>query len=166
VRWPHAAAVAESFLAVARDAVPDVDEEAARLNVGTVGFDSCCGQISVSIDSQGRAVSFPAGVGNQLTAIAAGCYEGAIYLALRITVVRCIPVMDDRGNPPEAAAVNEAVTQLYVDAAAIWNALSGPLPDDEWARAALAQTPVSEQGGCIGIDTTVLIGLDQETWGD
>jgi hypothetical protein len=92
------------------------------------------------------------------------CDKGDLTLDLVAVLVRCVPVVTDRGQAPSGADLNAAYTSILEDAAIVWNAIDcADLPLDSM-RANLSQTFVGAQGGCIGVETRVTIGLSQKVW--
>jgi hypothetical protein len=54
---------------------------------------------------------------------------------------------------------------LLEDAGVVWNAIQcAELPDD-WEKASLSQTFVGADGGCVGVETRVTVGVPQSKWG-
>jgi hypothetical protein len=71
--------------------------------------------------------------------------------------------VNDRGQSPTAQALTAAHQSVLNDAAVIWNVAVGELPEG-WQRANVDQTFVGAQGGCIGVETRLSIGLAQSVW--
>lgn len=128
------------------------------VGVGLVAWDDCCGQLVVTPERVFRTQEFP----NEDTTDEA-CYGGTIAVTLLATLVRCVPVPDDSGNPPKAADLSAAHKAVLDDAAIVWQAMSGEI-DDEWDRASLSQSFVGGEGGCIAIESRVTIGVESELW--
>jgi len=126
--------------------------------VGLIAWDDCCGQLVVTPERIYRSQEFP----NEDTTDER-CFAGSIAVTLLASLVRCVPSPDDRGNPPKPAALALANKAILDDAAIVWQSMSGPI-DPEWDRAALAQTFVGNQGGCIAIESRVTIGVQSEDW--
>jgi hypothetical protein len=131
----------------------------AYVAAGQIAWDDCCGMLVVGPERVFRSVEFPSeATGPEY------CDKGELTLDLVAVLVRCVPVVNDRGQAPTGQALNEAYTSIMEDAAVVWNAIDcAELPLD-WMRANLSQTFVGAQGGCIGVETRVTIGLSQKVW--
>jgi hypothetical protein len=92
------------------------------------------------------------------------CWGGYLTVDLLVLLVRCVPVVDDRGRAPTAAALQAAYLELIEDAAVVYNAVTAVLPNPEWMRALPAQTFVGAEGGCIGVETRLTLGVPQDEW--
>lgn len=126
---------------------------------GLVAWDDCCGTLAVAPERIYRSAAFPAEGPSPLN-----CLEGLLVIDVLVLLLRCIPVVNNRGLPPTVAATDEAYRGLLTDSAIIWNTLANQLPR-EWDRANLNQAFVGAEGGCIGSETRVTIGLLHEQWG-
>lgn len=126
--------------------------------VGLVAWDDCCGQLVVTPERIYRSEIFP-----QEAITDEQCDAGDIAVAMVATLVRCVPTPDDRGHLPTAAALAAAHKIVLDDAAVVWAAMSAPI-NPEWSRAALSQQFTGGQGGCIAIDTRVIIGVSSDLW--
>jgi hypothetical protein len=154
--------VCDYYVKLAVDAL--VEQEAKPVEVAYVSFglppyDNVCGQLTVSPELVYRSIIFPTE-----SVDAEICDGGSIALNLLLTLVRCVPTLSDSGVPPTAEAIAEAHNSVYWDAAVLWNALTGPLPDDEWERASVTQTPVDTSGGAVGVEFRWTIGLPEDQW--
>lgn len=127
------------------------------VGAGLIAYDDCCGMLVVAPERVYRCARFPIEGPDEH-----GCYDGLIAVALVVLVVRCLPVIDDRGQPPGEAEMGEAYAALLGDAAVVWNELAVWPP--EWESTGQAQTFIGAEGGCIGVETRVIIGLDQEVF--
>lgn len=128
--------------------------------MGEVPFDDCCGTLVVGFDRIYRSTDFPVEA-----PLREACWGGQIVVSVVVLLVRCVPVANDSGTPPSSSAADTAFRSLYDDAAIVWNACAefnavDPLRYD---RAALAQTFIGQQGGCVASRTTFLLGLD-DAW--
>lgn len=126
--------------------------------VGLVAWDDCCGQLVVTPERIYRTQAFPTEDTTDER-----CYGGTIAVDLLATLVRCVPVPDDMGNPPSATALGEAHKRVLDDAAVIWQTMSGEI-DPEWSRASLSQTFTGGEGGCIAIESRMTLGIDADLW--
>jgi hypothetical protein len=131
--------------------------DAVYVAAGAIAWDTCCGMLVAAPERIYRSDTFP---GESSTVI---CESGDLTLDMLVLLLRCVPVLDDQGNPPAPEAMDEAYGAILRDAAIIWNALAGPLPEG-WLRANLNQMFLGAEGGCIGVETRVTIGLAQESW--
>ena len=150
------------------DDIPDADPsllgapERAFVAHGAPVLD-CCDQLSVWVPQINSAPLAPGGLG-------AGRQIAARinHVFLTVTISRCYPVPDDRGEPPPVADIVAASQQLDADAWALWNGLpclwtSGDLFTvcDEVFWDSLR--PIGPQGGCAGWDMGIHISLDGYT---
>lgn len=131
---------------------------ASYVGAGFLAWDDCCGMCVVAPERIFQSAVFPI-EGPDVT----GCFNGLIAVQLVVLVVRCVPTVDDRGRAPTPAELGEAYGVVLSDAAVVWNVLAGPWPQD-WESANLAQTFVGAEGGCVGVETRITVGLDQEAW--
>jgi hypothetical protein len=86
-----------------------------------------CDMVSVAVASLGDA-SFPA-----QSTVGAGQRHitGALNLyGFRVTTVRCMPVIDEAGNPPSDDEETAAATKQHQDLIAVWNAVRQAKRDD------------------------------------
>lgn len=130
----------------------------AYVAAGQVAWDDCCGTLIVAPERVYRSQTFPA----EFTDLEL-CDGGLLVVELVVLLLRCVPVVDDRGRAPSAATLAAAYQSLLDDAAVIHNVVTGPIPD-YWMRATPTQTFVGAEGGCVGVETRVRIGLEQEEW--
>lgn len=129
----------------------------AYVAAGLVAWDDCCGMLVVAPERVFRTAVFPTEGPDEN-----GCYDGLIAVALVVLLVRCVPVVDDRGHAPATADLSDAYAELLADAAVVWNELMA-WPRD-WESSGLAQTYVGAEGGCIGVETRITVGVDQDAW--
>tara|TARA_R110002167_G_scaffold12153_2_gene52069 strand:+ start:202 stop:699 length:498 start_codon:yes stop_codon:yes gene_type:complete len=128
--------------------------------VGVVSFDDPCGQLVVSPERIFRYVVFPIEATDEEQ-----CNQGHIGVDLLCTLVRCVPVMDERGRPPTPAALSLAHASVLDDSQSIWEAVSAPIPvAKEWSRALVDQTFIGGDGGTIAVETRWTIGLNEAVW--
>lgn len=124
--------------------------------VGLVAWDDCCGQLVMTPERVYRSVQFP------LEAVEPErCWTGHEAVELLCTLVRCVPVPDDRGRAPSPAALSAAHAKVLADAQTVWCAMSSEIPADrEWERSTLRQTFVGGLGGCISVETRMTVGVE------
>ncbi len=126
---------------------------------GAIAWDDCCGTLVVVPERVYRSQEFPAEDTNEVI-----CFDGLIAIELSVMLLRCVPVVDDRGRAPSASLLQVAYQNLLGDAAVIYNALTSNFPD-YWERTNPAQTFIGAQGGCMGVETRLVIGLEQSQFG-
>lgn len=126
---------------------------------GEIAWDDCCGTLVAVPERIYRSEQFPIESTGEVI-----CFDGFIAISVNLILLRCVPVVDDRGRPPSESALALAHQDLLGDAAVLYNALTGAFPDD-WERTNPAQTFLGAQGGCIGVETRIIIGLEQAQFG-
>ena len=127
---------------------------------GAVAWDDCCGMLVVGPERIYRSMSFPAEAPEETS-----CWSGLIALDVVVLLVRCVPVVDNRGHPPTVPVLDAAYGGFLADAAIVWNALASPGLPGEWERANLNQSFVGADGGCIGVETRLTVGIQAGLWG-
>ena len=128
--------------------------------IGDVPWDDPCGQLTVAPVRVYRSSIFP-----QEDADQERCEQGEICVALSVLLIRCEPSLGDTGAVPTAAAMAAADRKILADAATVWNSVSASFdPLWEWERASVAQTPLTGEGGAIGMETTITIGIPYRAW--
>ena len=130
----------------------------AYIALGQIVWDSCCGLLVAAPERTYRSASFPI---EGTTDYA--CESAFLVVDVVVLLLRCIPTLDDRGNPPPIDALSAAYATAIKDAAVIWNVVNGELPEG-WERANVDQTYVGAQGGCIAVETRLSVGLPQSLW--
>ena len=159
---PSTADVAQWVQQTVLTALSDCNREAistSYIGSGQIAWDDCCGTVVVVPERVYRSQEFPSEDTNEVI-----CFDGLIAIDLTVILLRCVPVVDDRGRAPSAASLQIAYNNLLGDAAVIYNSLTGQFPD-YWERTNPAQTFVGAQGGCIGVETRIVIGLEQSQFG-
>lgn len=126
---------------------------------GAIAWDDCCGTLVVVPERIFRSSEFPDEDTNEVI-----CFDGLIAIEFSIMLLRCLPVLDERGRAPSQAALDQAYAALLGDAAVIYNAVTGQFPD-YWERTNPSQTFLGAQGGCVGVETRLIIGLEQSQFG-
>lgn len=163
--------VAAAILAHVKDAL--LAAESAPITTefvaaGQIAFDDCCGTLVVMPELvQESGYPFPSPRDPRLP-----CPQPMIQVDVLVLLVRCVPVLDDSGNPPTAAEQDAAFQAILRDAAIVWNALvvdtavlgADPYGDPLWERANASQGMQAPSGGCIGIETRVSYGIPQDLW--
>ena len=125
--------------------------------LGELVWDECCGILAAAPLRTFRTGSFPTPVTD-----ATNCDSSLLAVDIVVILLRCMPVIDAQGNAPAVADTVAASTAAANDAAVVWNALTGDLPEG-WERASVEQT-IEADAGCIAIDTRLTIGLPQSSW--
>jgi hypothetical protein len=159
---PSAHDVAQWVQQTSLTALADCNREPISLTYvgsGAIAWDDCCGTLVVVPERIYRSTSFPAEDTDEVI-----CFDGLIAIELSVLLLRCVPVVDERGRPPSQNALETAYADLLGDAAVIYNALTSQFPD-YWERTNPAQTFIGAQGGCIGVETRFIIGLEQSQFG-
>jgi hypothetical protein len=131
----------------------------AYVAAGEIAWDDCCGMLVVAPERVYRSVSFPAEASEEEL-----CFGGYIAVEYVVLVVRCVPTVDDRGRAPTAVALQQAYDSLLGDAAVVFNAVASDMPD-YWMRTSPTQSFVGANGGCIGVETRITVGAEQDIWG-
>jgi len=137
----------------------DHDVQTAYVAAGTVAWDNCCGQLVVAPERVYRTARFPLEGPDEN-----GCYDGLIALDLVVLLLRCVPVIDSDGSVPDDVELGAAYASILQDAAVIWDVLATTALPDWWDRANQTQTFVGAEGGCIGVESRVTLGVDAELW--
>ena len=154
--------VAKWLLCEVRDALKSYSRDPitrAYVATGAVAWDDCCGMLVVTPETVYRSIAFPSENGNEEF-----CYAGEIAMNLNVLLMRCVPVMDNQGRPPSAASLDAAYEKLLVDSSVIWNAITLAELPENWERAGVRQTFVGADGGCIGVETRLSLGIAQKDW--
>jgi len=126
---------------------------------GLVAWDDCCGMLVVAPERVYRTARFPVEGPDENN-----CFDGLVAVTLVVLIMRCVPVLDDRGQPPSSEAMGAAYGDLLHDAAVVWNELGDKMWPDGWESTGQNQVFVGAEGGCIGAETRVTLGLDQEAF--
>ena len=122
---------------------------------GLVAWDDCCGMLVAAPERIYRTASFPTEGPDEN-----GCFDGFIALDCVTQLVRCISVMDDAGNPPSAQTLDDEYSMILLEGGIIWNALGEGF--EGWESTNLSQAYIGAEGGCIGIETRITVGVDEE----
>lgn len=129
---------------------------------GDVSWDDVgegCGTLIVTVERVYRSVTFPdEAIGREL------CDAGTICAVLHVHLVRCVPVLQESGLPPDPATLQGVHEARLREAALVWKAVSElPLYDAEWERAGVSQA-FAQNGGAFDTVTSVIIGVESELW--
>lgn len=132
--------------------------DTAYVAAGAIAWDTCCGLLVVAPERTYRSAQFPIEGTTDYV-----CESAFLVVDVVILLLRCVPTLDDRGNPPPVPKLSAAYGSVLNDAAILWNVAAGELPEG-WQRANVDQTYVGAQGGCVGVETRMSIGLAQSLW--
>lgn len=165
------ATVAAAVLAHVRDALEAAGSAPITTELvaaGQIAFDDCCGTLVVMPELiQESGYPFPSPRDPRLP-----CDVPMIQVDLLVLLVRCVPVLNDNGEPPTAEEQEAAFQAILGDAAIVWNTLAGDpsvlgtdaYGDPLWERANATQGWQAPSGGCIGIETRISFGIPQSLW--
>jgi hypothetical protein len=128
----------------------------AFVSPGSPALD-CCEQLAIYVSSigdspiTGPVPSAPKAKINNVTLVA--------------ITSRCIPMPDDRGNPPTAEAQSAAADQIHLDMWALWNHLFNMLREGLLFNQCghvefVGITPLIPSGGCGGSQLVIRVSLD------
>lgn len=154
--------VAGDVLGIVREALEVVGRPVSTSYVaaGAISWDDCCGTLVVMPERVFRSTAFPLESND-----AELCWGGFVCVDLVVLLIRCVPTVTDQGAAPPVDSMAVAYQALLEDAAAVWNRLEGPMPHG-WSRAGLNQLFSGDQGGCVGVETRLTVGLDQDELDD
>lgn len=151
--------IAQFFLDTTKQALIDCSrKEISRAYVaaGQVVWDDCCGLLVVAPERVFRSETFPQEAGGIEI-----CFGGHVAVSLVVLLVRCLPSSGPQGQAPSADDLQTAYAEVLEDAAVVYNAVVGPLPEG-WSRANATQVFVGAEGGCVGVETRLIIGIEQD----
>lgn len=130
-----------------------------------VAWDECCdGQLAIRLietyPTMGKNSPFP-----NKDFSASNC-AGLMASRLGISLIRCVPVVQDSGASPSAADLTEATLRLTRDMSIVLEAIKCCIMDDEpdtkiknVERVAIdGYTSLGPQGGCAGGEWQIIIG--------
>lgn len=140
------------------------DRQCLLLPTFTIPWDDCdCGgQVALAIQQVYGSDTFPA----QFTGGWHPCGPRWSIVQALVSVTRCVPGMDDQGNPPSCPAELAAAITLENDRTAVRQALACCLRDLQQARpprignwSLLPSVTVGESGQCAGVETVFLFSI-------
>lgn len=126
------------------------------------------GLLAVHVKTSYPSDSFPV---QKLTGPYNRCELPFLVVHYAVTILRCVPQMDDAGRPPPCDDLDAAARRDFADRTAVWRGVACRLalpinppshPGTEGvARLHLLQEQLSigEQGACAGSELNVLVGL-------
>lgn len=134
---------------------------------GSIAWDDCCGQLVVAPERVFKSMTFPIPATD-----AEQCSAAMIVVSVVVLLVRCVSTVDEMGNAPDEATMHGEYATIMRDAATVWNAVSGAsvlealggVDADEWERTSVEQSFVGAEGGCIGVETRLMIGVPSDEW--
>lgn len=129
------------------------------VGAGLIAWDDCCGMLVVVPERVFRAAVFPAEGPDRN-----GCYGGDVGLSIVVLWLACMPTVDDRGQVPSEADMRLAYATFLNGAAVVWNALADLPVDWGWLHTGLNQTFIGTEGGCIGVESRVTVGINEAEW--
>lgn len=172
--------IASQLLTCAADQVAEAwvetpDEIPQRQCVvwGAIAWDDCeCGQLVVSIADQYPSNSFPAPATAPTAQGVAQGKCGARLWVIRyvVSILRCMPIQDDQGNPPPCDALDAAAQAAAIDSWAVRTGIGCCLGSLKTTRLENGSTEIEDyqitgqlstgpQGACGGSDLGVLVGI-------
>lgn len=145
-------------LAATADGAPDADKSA--LIPGQVAWDHYCSQLSLSVTRLGYSQTFPA----EASVIANNCALPYVVATVEVTLLRCMPGMDDNGKVPHADVFDASMLRWLRDAQAVMSGvaccLNAARDTDHTILqyALLGTTPQGAEGGSIGVLHSFQVG--------
>ena len=127
-------------------------------------WDACCpGQMTVRLARLFPTTAFPVELP---PARLIGCESPTLAGEYLVEIVACAPSSDDRGDPPDAAALDAHARETLLWSYAAMRGLlcrAGQTDDrfDGPSIVVRALEPIGEQGGCVGYLIRVLVALEQ-----
>lgn len=139
------------------------DRQCLLLPTQTIPWDNCdCGgQLALAIQSVYGSTRFPQAAEAKDWSHCGPPWQVAQVM---VSVTRCVPAIDEQGNPPSCADELAAALVLEDDRTAVRQAIACCLTSlkDAHTIGAWALNPsvtVGESGGCAGVETTFLVAL-------
>jgi hypothetical protein len=149
--------LAERVLADVQACLDAADRKVKRavVTVGAATWDECCeGMLYVNIVRTFRSENFPLE-----DATWTPCRSNPLAVEMLVGVIRCSPMPDDRGNLPKADDITTTSRSVLDDAQTVYRCLNGWGCDEDRASVLTGQTMLADQGGCIGVETRILVEL-------
>lgn len=134
---------------------------------GTHCGDACDGQLTVHLDSVRTSTTWPPGSSGRSSTQSTppGCAPAPYtYAEYVVTLVRCVPVMDEMGTPPTVEELNLASAVQMTDAAVVHDALmccvQGIAAPGRVLKYVVGPVrTVGPGGGCAGVEGRVTVAL-------
>lgn len=130
--------------------------------------DACQGQLTVNLAGLSESTSFPASStsgSNGAPKLPPGCVVPTWTVAeYVVTILRCVPTMDESGAPPEPADLRNAAVVAMADAEAVYDALAccvkGLATGGRVLRYQVGrQRTLGPQGACAGTEARLTVYL-------
>ncbi|MFE3378699.1 hypothetical protein [Streptomyces anulatus] len=126
------------------------------------GEETAGGQLTVHVARLYPSTQFP--VEDQEVRGLRGCsLPPTTAVELVVTLLRCVPTIDENGCPPTCEELSAAATVTHIDAVTVYNALMCCLPHTGGRRGRRfvmgPQRIIGPQGGCVGIEQRVTVAL-------
>lgn len=159
--WNAATRLLECVHAQVVDTVGGDVGEAFVTHGGQVAWDHChCGQLTVHIGTSYPADQFPA-------IKTAGRFRacGAPFQVVEfiVTILRCVPTIDDQLNMPSGAELSAAARIEFADREALQRGVVCCYPPEDPRRLSLVlvgeHLSVGGEGACSGSELHVLVGF-------
>lgn len=127
-----------------------------------IAWDDCeCGQLSVHMLRAYPSDSFP--VLKQAGPFGR-CEAKLTVVEYVVTILRCVPVQDDQGHSPPAAALTAASVTDHADRAAVRRGVACCFESDDprapTQRLIQEQLAVGSEGQCMGSELHVFVGFN------
>jgi hypothetical protein len=124
-------------------------------------FCHCGGQLTVHVRTSYPSDEFPA---QKLRApFTTPCAPTWTVVEFVVTILRCVPVQDNDGNPPPPEDQNAAAFTDMADRAAVWRGVTCCFDNEDPRRRTThllqEQLGVGHQGQCAGSELHVLVAL-------
>lgn len=130
---------------------------------GEIAWDRCdCGQFAQTITGDTPSQVFP----QPASEVPRGhCGPPLLVINVTASVVRCVPGMDDDGNPPTCGALLDAARVVEIDREALRRAITCCLRELHTTYRITdytvgATTTVGPLGGCAGVNMTYQFGVN------
>lgn len=126
-----------------------------------IAWDDCeCGQLTVHVLRIFPSDTFPL---LKQTGPFSRCAPRLTVAEFVVTILRCVPVQDDQGNPPTAAALGAAALTDQLDRAAVRRGvvccLTAEDPRRQLNYLVQEQLAVGVEGVCMGSELHLFVGL-------
>lgn len=153
--------VLQTLLDCCHDALAGCDRDVGRAFIApgaNVAWDDCCdGQLWVRL-----ATAFPSGRPFPNPDTQQPCGITVLAARIAIGIVRCAAVVDDDGVAPAPDVLTGDANGVTTDASILLSAIQCcALPGiSEQAVRIVSWTPSGPQGGCVGGEWEIIVGLD------
>jgi hypothetical protein len=161
---PAVTGMGAAIMEALADTAAGAPERGCLIVPGAIAADGCdCGQLALSVARKYPSYSFPTEA--IVDEADAGCPPPILAAVVTVSLLRCIPGIDDDGTPPSCAELQAAAIVQDIDDATIRRALAcylHGLADQGRIIGYVIGATVANgpQGNCGGSDTTVTIGIN------